>query len=135
MRAGFAQATDLAEELSRAAGLAYRSAYRVVGRAVAGAADAGARPEALDPGALDAAAREVLGRPIAVDAALVAEALDPAAALATRTVPGGAAPEPMDAMLGACRAAIERAARGWRRSARRSQAAEARAARARPRRG
>ena len=112
VRAGFAQATDLAEELSRAEGLPYRSAYRIVGRAVAAAADSGRGPEALDAGALELAAREVLGRPIAVDPALVARALDPEAALATRTVAGGAAPEPMDAMLGECRAAIERA-RVW----------------------
>ena len=38
-------------------------------------------------------------------------ALDPAAALAARTVPGGAAPEPMDAMLAECRAAVADARR------------------------
>jgi len=37
--------------------------------------------------------------------------LDPAAALAARTVPGGAAPEPMDAMLAECRAAVAEARR------------------------
>jgi hypothetical protein len=37
---------------------------------------------------------------------------DPAAAIATRTVPGGAAPEPMDAMLAGCRDEIARA-RDW----------------------
>jgi argininosuccinate lyase len=40
------------------------------------------------------------------------EALDPAAAIATRTVPGGAAPEPMDAMVAGCRDEIARA-RAW----------------------
>jgi argininosuccinate lyase len=109
VRAGFAQATDLAEELSRSEGLPYRSAYRIVARAVAGAADSGRGPEALDAGALEGAALEVLGRSIAVDPALLARALDPAEARATRTVAGGAAPEPMDAMLGECRGAIERA--------------------------
>jgi len=109
VRAGFSQATDLAEELSRSEGLAYRSAYRIVARALAGAENSGRGPEALDAGALEIAAREVLGRPITVDPALVAQALDPAAALATRTVTGGAAPEPMDAMLGECSAAIEHA--------------------------
>ena len=38
--------------------------------------------------------------------------LDPREAIATRTVPGGAAPEPMDAMLAGCRDEIARA-RGW----------------------
>ena len=94
----FALATDLAEAISLATGLDYRSAYRVVGRAVAGGT--------LDAAALDAAAVELLGRPLALDPALVAGALDPAAALATRVVPGGAAPEPMDAMLRECRDAV-----------------------------
>jgi len=109
LRTGFAQATDLAEELSRSHGVPYRSAYRVVGRAVAAAIDAGRGPEALDAAALDAAARVVLGQPLAVDPALVARALDPAAALATRTVTGGAAHPPMQAMLTACGTVIERA--------------------------
>ena len=65
----------------------YRSAYDAVGRAVA-------------EGRLDAVA-------LGVDAS----ALDPAAALAARTVPGGAAPEPMDAMIGQCRAAVTDALR------------------------
>jgi argininosuccinate lyase len=40
------------------------------------------------------------------------EPLDPAAAIATRTVPGGAAPEPMDAMLAGCRDEVARV-RAW----------------------
>ncbi|HWM08563.1 MAG TPA: lyase family protein [Solirubrobacteraceae bacterium] len=99
-----AMATDLAEAISLATGLDYRSAYRIVGRALA------AGP--VDAMALDAAAREVLGRPLDLDPALVAGALDPAAALAARTVPGGAAPEPMDAMLARCRETVD-GARGW----------------------
>ena len=95
----FALATDLAEAISLATGLDYRSAYRVVGRAVAAGT--------LDAAGLDAAAVELLGRPLALDPALVADALDPAAALATRVVPGGAAPEPMDAMLRECRSAVD----------------------------
>jgi argininosuccinate lyase len=104
VRDGFALAADLAEALSLAQedGLDYRSAYRVVGRAVAQAAG----PDALDAAALEDAARELLGRPLAIDPALVARALDPRDALATRTVTGGAAPAPMDAMLRDCRAAV-----------------------------
>jgi argininosuccinate lyase len=79
---GFALATDAAEEISLRTGRPYRDAYREVGRAVAA-------------GELDA---DALGIP--------ADALDPAAALATRTVTGGAAPAPMDAMLAGCRAAV-----------------------------
>ena len=53
---------------------------------------------------------------------LCAEALDPAAALAARTVPGGAAPEPMDAMLAECRAAVAEA-RAWIEAARAASSA------------
>jgi argininosuccinate lyase len=77
-----AMATDVAEAISLATGLDYRSAYREVARD------------------LDAAARQV------------PDALDPAAAIATRTVAGGAAPEPMEAMLAGCRDEIARA-RAW----------------------
>ena len=116
VRDGFALATDVAEAISLATGLDYRSAYRVVGRAVA-------RGSGLDAAGLDAAARELLGRALGVDAGVLADALDPAAALAARTVPGGAAPEPMDAMLAECRAAVAEARR-W------SEAARAAGARA-----
>ena len=107
VRDGFALATDVAETITLTTGIDYRSAYRVVGLAVARAWDTGQ----LDVAGLDAAARELLGRPVGLDAALLAEALDPAAALATRTVPGGAAPERMDAMLAECRTAIAQARR------------------------
>jgi argininosuccinate lyase len=76
--------------------LDYRSAYRVVGRAVAAGE--------LDPTSLAAE--------LALDEALLREALDPHTCLATRTTPGGAAPAPMDAMLTDCRAALEEA-RHW----------------------
>jgi argininosuccinate lyase len=82
LRASGAMATDVAEAISLASGRDYRSVYREVGRD------------------LEAAAREV------------PDALDPAAAIATRTVAGGAAPEPMDAMLAGCRDEIARA-RAW----------------------
>ena len=87
VREGFAMATDVAEEISLRTGRDYRSVYDEVGRAVAG-------------GALDATA---LG---AGDSAL-----DPDAAIASRTVPGGAAPGPMDAMLAGCREQVAEARR------------------------
>jgi argininosuccinate lyase len=82
VRESFVMATDVAEALSLERGLNYRAAYREVGEAVAGGA--------LDPAALG----------------LDASVLDPAAALATRTVTGGAAEAPMEAMLAECRAAV-----------------------------
>lgn len=103
---GFALAADLAEALCQATGLDYRSSYLVVGRAIAVTIEQGGGPEALDAPAIDRAAREVLGESLEVAPALIADALDPAAAIATRTVPGGAAAEPMAAMIEHCRAAV-----------------------------
>jgi argininosuccinate lyase len=82
LRESGAMATDVAEAISLATGRDYRSVYREVGRD------------------LEAAARDA------------PEALDPVAAIATRIVSGGAAPEPMDAMLAGCRDEIARV-RAW----------------------
>ncbi len=88
--AHFTGAADLTEELVLQTGLDYRSAYRVVGRAVAEAVAAG-RP-AIVAADLIRAAEQVLSRGIDIDDDLVTNALDPAQIIATRTAPGGAAP-------------------------------------------
>jgi argininosuccinate lyase len=106
LREGFAMAADLADVLMLETGLDHRSCYRVVGRAVALAIERGEGSSALDQEALDAAARELLDRPLNVPAESIADALDAAAAIASRTVTGGAAAVPMAAML---RADAERA--------------------------
>ena len=129
LREGDAMATDVAEAISLATGLDYRSAYRAVGRALAARDGSTTRAlagdaddpvvedsgDANDPVALataiEAAAREVAG-PLDLDPAIVADALDPAKAIASRTVPGGAAPAPMDSMLADGRDAVARA-RAW----------------------
>ena len=101
LHASAALATDVAEVLSLECGLDYRSAYRVVGRAAA--------EGALDAGGIERAARDVLGRPVEIDAATLDQALDIDEALAARVVTGGAAPAPMAAMLAHTRAAVEAA--------------------------
>jgi argininosuccinate lyase len=103
LRESDAMATDVAEAVSLATGLDYRSAYRAVGQALA-AGDV--------PAAIESAARAVAGRPLDLAPGVVADALDPSAAIESRTVSGGAAPEPMDSMLADCRAAVARA-RAW----------------------
>ncbi|HET8621250.1 MAG TPA: lyase family protein [Acidimicrobiales bacterium] len=96
---GFSQATDVAEQLMVACGVDYRTAYQVVGSAVRRLAADGGTAGDLNPTLLDEIAVEQLGRPLAIDAATLADALDPAAIVATRVALGGAAPEPMEAML------------------------------------
>lgn len=87
----FTGAADLAEELVLRCGIDYRSAYRVVARAVARAGSAGAATLTAED--LTRAAATVLGRDLAIDDAAVAKALDAHQIVATRTVPGGSAPE------------------------------------------
>jgi argininosuccinate lyase len=97
----FAMAADVTEVLCLAHGLDYRSAYRVVGRAV--------RDDDLTANGLRIAARDLLDRDLDIAPERLAEAMDPERAIATRTVTGGAAPAPMDAMLDAAQAATDAA--------------------------
>lgn len=81
-------ATDLADEMVLRSGMDYRTAYRVVGRAVAEALDSGG---SLGPESLDAACREVTGQPLPEAAVAVdwASLRDPRQLVATRQEPGG----------------------------------------------
>jgi argininosuccinate lyase len=86
----FTAAADLAEELVLCHGLDYRSAYRVVGRAVASAVDTGRTT--LTTTDLSRAATDVLGHPVTLDPEALQATLDPARIVAGRTAPGGSAP-------------------------------------------
>jgi argininosuccinate lyase len=86
----FIAGADLAEELSQRCGLDYRTAYRVVGRAIAAAAERGDRE--LTASGVRAAAEEITGTPVPVTDEMIAGASDPAAAVAARNAPGGASP-------------------------------------------
>lgn len=84
-------ATDLADELVLRTGLDYRTAYRVVGRAVSRSLEDGS---GITVASLDEAAVAVTGSPLpACDAPFnVAAVLDPAALVASRRESGGCAP-------------------------------------------
>jgi argininosuccinate lyase len=99
LASGFSQATDVAEQLMLSGGIDYRTAYQIVGSAVRRLAGEGGGAGDLTPTLLDEIAVEQLGRPLGIDGATLTEALDPAAIVATRVAVGGAAPEPMRAML------------------------------------
>jgi argininosuccinate lyase len=102
LRNGFSQATDLAEFVMQAAGVDYRSAYLVVGRAVREAGRQGLRGLDITGTMLDEAAREVLGRTLGLAGRDLGEVLDPRAIVLTRTASGGAAPAVVRQMAGAC---------------------------------
>ncbi len=97
---GFTQATDLAEYLMVAAGVDYRTAYHVVGHAVRAASRGGLRALDITPDLLDASAQAVCGRRFALEAAALAEALDPRRIVDSRRARGGAAPGEVAAMAG-----------------------------------
>jgi argininosuccinate lyase len=99
LAAGFSQSTDVADQLMTSAGVDYRTAYQIVGDAVRRLASEGGSACDLTPALLDQVAVERLGRPLCIDGATLRNALDPAAIVATRVAIGGAAPEPMRAML------------------------------------
>ncbi|MGH9120077.1 MAG: argininosuccinate lyase [Acidimicrobiales bacterium] len=96
---GFSQATDLAEVVMVTCGLDYRTAHRIVGRAVRQAAAEGRGGGALGPELLERAAKEEIGSPLGLDPATLADATNPASIVATRTAVGGAAREPLRAMV------------------------------------
>jgi argininosuccinate lyase len=86
----FTAAADLAEDLSLRFGLDYRTAYRVVGRAVADALSRG-RTELAVPG-VRAAAEQITGAPLPITADLLSAATDPLLAVLARDGLGGASP-------------------------------------------
>jgi argininosuccinate lyase len=87
----FTGAADLAEELVLSTGLDYRSAYRVVGHAVAAAMQGGRSSLTADD--LARAGAEILGRTVDLAPELVAVASDPARIVAGRTALGGSSPD------------------------------------------
>jgi argininosuccinate lyase len=98
-RESFVTAADVADVLALSGQLDYRSAHQVVGRAVRDLVDAGEPPAALGPGRLAAAAKATVGRAVAIDEAVLRDALDPAACAAARRQAGSSAEWALDAML------------------------------------
>ncbi|MDV2481823.1 argininosuccinate lyase [Methanoculleus sp. Wushi-C6] len=84
---GFSTATELADVLVREYGLPFRTAHRIVGRAV--------RHGSLDLATVEAAAREAAGISVVelgVTEEKIASVLDPVHAVAVRNIVGGPAP-------------------------------------------
>jgi len=105
--AGYTQATDLAEHLTRTYGVDYRTAYVVVGKAVRAASLAGLPGIRITGEMIDEAAAEHSGARWDVDGDDLTDVLDPEQIVATRTAQGGAAPAPFARMVSALRAQSE----------------------------
>lgn len=111
-REGFVTAADVADLVAQQPGLDYRTAHKIVGRAVRELVDEGAAPDALSVERLADVARRLVGAELELDAAALADALDPEACATGRRQRGSSAPDEVRAMLGDAERAIEEG-RGW----------------------
>jgi len=108
--------------LALVGGLDYRSAHKVVGRAVRDLVEAGEPPAALTPARLSAAAEATLGTPVELREETLRAALDPAACAAARRQLGSSSEAAMDAMLEGLEATLAES-RTWSEAAREREAA------------
>jgi argininosuccinate lyase len=111
-RDGFVTAADVADVLALSGQLDYRSAHKVVGRAVRDLVDAGEPPSALTPALLAAAAEATVGGPVELDEATLRDALDPAACAEARRQAGSSSQGAIGVMLDEVEAAVE-VERAW----------------------
>jgi argininosuccinate lyase len=124
-RESFVSAADVADVLALSGQVDYRSAHKLVGRAVRDLVEAGEPPSALTPERLAEAAEAVMGERVEIDDATLREALDPAACAAARRQAGSSSEAAMREMLDGIDAALA-AHVSWSRDAReREVAAEA----------
>jgi argininosuccinate lyase len=98
-RESFVTAADVADVLALSGQIDYRSAHKVVGRAVRDLVEAGDPPSALSPARLAAASEAAIGRPVALDERTLRDALDPAASAAARKQTGSSSAAAMGSML------------------------------------
>jgi len=103
---GFTTATDLAETITLETGLDFRMAHRIVGRLIREATQTNRTMRDLTTADLDTASQEMLNHPLHLSETAFTQAIDPIAAVATRQGIGGAASEPVSAMLTECRAKL-----------------------------
>jgi argininosuccinate lyase len=107
-RDGFTAAADVADVLALDGGLDYRTAHKVVGRAVRELVEAGEPPTAMTSELLRRAAAEVAGHALELDDTVLQAALDPAADAAARRQTGSSSPEAMRQMLDEIEAELDR---------------------------
>ncbi len=84
---------DVASAIVREKGLPWRIAHQCVGTMVRLSHERGLKPTDATPELLDEAAIEYMGKPIGLSREALQDALDPANAVAKRTLYGGPAPE------------------------------------------
>jgi argininosuccinate lyase len=121
-RERFVTAADVADVLALTGDIDYRSAHKVVGRAVRDLQEEGEPPSQLTPDRLAAASAAAIGRPVEVDGSALRDALDPAACAAARRQVGSSSEAAMGAMLDGIDATLA-AHESWSQTARERESA------------
>jgi argininosuccinate lyase len=103
---GFSSVTALAEAIQTEHGLSYRTAHRVVARAVLMAVEKGLDATGINAALLDTSAREMIDRSIVVPDEVIARCLDPRGFVEQHKVQGGTAPGEVRRMVAARRDAL-----------------------------
>lgn len=99
-RANFSAATELADLMVKDAGLPFRTAHKIVGRAVTVALDKGMKAEEIDTNFLDEISVELTGQKLKIDNSIVKKALNPREIIKSREVIGGPAPSMVKEVIG-----------------------------------
>jgi argininosuccinate lyase len=105
---GFSSVTALAEEIQTKERLSYRTAHRIVARAVLTAVENGKDATGIDAALVDAAAGEMIDRPLRMSDEAIRRCLDPRHFVEQHKVIGAAAPSEVRRMAGARRNLIGR---------------------------
>ncbi|MDA8108839.1 MAG: argininosuccinate lyase [Betaproteobacteria bacterium] len=103
---GFSSVTALAEAIQTQQGLSYRTAHRVVARAVLMAVEQGGDANSIDTALLDTAAREMIDRSIVMSGDEITRCLDPRRFVEQHKTLGGTAPAEVHRMAGLRREAL-----------------------------
>lgn len=105
---GFSSVTALAEEIQTKERLSYRTAHRIVARAVLTAVENDKDATGIDAALLDAAAGEMIDRPLRMSDEAIRRCLDPRHFVEQHKVIGAAAPSEVRRMAGARRDLVAR---------------------------
>lgn len=96
---GFITATELADVLVRDKGLSFRHSHKITSMIVKHMVKNDLKAEDITPAIIASISEEVLGRPIDLEAAEIAKALDPVNFVQVRAITGGPAPVETERML------------------------------------
>jgi argininosuccinate lyase len=105
---GFSSVTALAEAIQVRKALSYRTAHRIVARAVLLAVEQGKDAMGIDARLLDQAGEEMIGRGVGLEEEVIRAALDPQRFVAQHRVAGATAPAEVHRMVASRRAGLDR---------------------------